>query len=84
MDEAPPRAPGRGHAGGRRVISRETDSPDGWNESDWRDFQWFGVCGCGRPRRQRFVRGARGRLLDVIARCDAGHETGLAEIDRQA
>ena len=56
-------------------------SPDTWTEPDWRDFQWFGVCACGRLRHEHTVQWtAAGVLTDVVARCDAGHETDLAEI----
>ncbi len=55
-------------------------SPDTWTEPDWRDFQWFGVCACGRLRHEHSVHDAAGVLTDVVARCDAGHETDLAEI----
>ena len=62
------------------MSSPDISSPDTWTDSDWIDFQLFGVCACGRLRRQHFVRGARGQLLDVVARCDAGHDMNLADV----
>jgi hypothetical protein len=56
-------------------------SPDMWSESDWRAFQWFGVCDCGRLRREHVVRDAdSGEVIEVVARCDAGHITDLGDI----
>ena len=53
-------------------------SPDTWREPEWLTYPWFGACACGRLRRTHVVRDASGEV-DVIGRCDAGHETDLAE-----
>ena len=56
-------------------------SPDTWTATDWRDFQWFGVCHCGRLRHEHAVLDDAGTLTDLTARCDAGHEIHLEDID---
>ena len=35
------------------IVNRTMPNP--WSERDWLDFQWFGVCGCGRLRREHAV-----------------------------
>ena len=57
------------------------NSPDTWSEQDWLDFEWFGVCGCRRLRREHaVVVDDDGAVVDVIARCDGGHEINLTDI----
>jgi hypothetical protein len=47
--------------------------------SDRLTFAWLGACPCGRVRRTHVVRAPSGGL-DVVGRCDAGHETDLADV----
>ena len=54
-------------------------SPDMWPEPDWLTFPWFGACACGRLRRTHVVRDTLGKA-DVVGRCDAGHQTDLADL----
>ena len=54
-------------------------SPDMWREPERLSFPWFGACACGRLRRTHVVRDALGKV-DVVGRCDAGHETDLADL----
>ena len=58
-----------------------TPWPDTWTEQDWRDFEWYGVCRCGRLRREHVVFDDAGVVTDLTARCDAGHEIKLEDID---
>ena len=53
-------------------------SPDMWREPERLAFPWLGACACGRLRRTHVVRDALGQE-DVVGRCDAGHETDLAD-----
>ena len=56
-----------------------TPWPDTWTERDWRE--WYGVCRCGRLRREHVVFDDAGVVTDLTARCDAGHEIKLEDID---
>ena len=58
----------------------KTNSLDTWTQQDWRDFQWYGVCPCGRLRHEYPVVDDSGMLTDVVARCDAGHNIDLFDI----
>jgi hypothetical protein len=53
---------------------------DTWSERDWVDFQWFGVCDCGRLRREHAVFDDAVVLTDLNARCDAGHEVDFEDL----
>jgi hypothetical protein len=57
-----------------------TSWPDTWTEQDWRDFGRYGVCRCGRLRREHVVFDDAGTLTEVIAQCDAGHKIDFGDI----
>ena len=52
-------------------------SPDMWREPERLAFRGR-ACACGRLRRTHVVRDTLGQE-DVVGRCDAGHETDLAD-----
>jgi hypothetical protein len=56
-------------------VNRTSSNP--WTERDWLDFQWFGVCDCGRLRREHAVFDNAGVLTDLNSKCDAGHKIDL-------
>jgi hypothetical protein len=44
------------------------------NADDRQDVARFGVCWCGKPRRQYIEEDDEGRPIYISARCDDGHE----------